>query len=122
MRLRSLSASLCLVVGLMPVADAQIAVRDQGYIPFSDAPINYRSNDLSDPVSKLEQQLTTGKAQLVYEPQHGYLRSVLTLLQVPVDSQTLVFSKTSFQVASEDLRRASPRALLQRRRVRGLGA
>jgi hypothetical protein len=94
--IRLLGVSLCLV-GLTSAADAQIAVRDQGYIPFSDAPINYRSNDLSDPVSKLEQQLTAGKAQLVYEPEHGYLRSVLNLLQVPVDSQTLVFSKTSFQ-------------------------
>jgi hypothetical protein len=77
--------------------DAQIAVRNQGYVPFSDAPINYRSNDLHDPVSRLQQQLESGKATLEYEPQHGYLRSVLQLLQVPLDSQTLVFSKTSFQ-------------------------
>lgn len=87
---------LCLL-GLASVSNAQVAVRDQGYIPFSDAPINYRSNDLNDPVSKLQQQLAAGKAQLAYEPEHGYLRSVLTLLKVPVDSQTLVFSKTSFQ-------------------------
>ena len=82
---------------LAPRSNAQIAVRNQGYVPFSDAPINYRSNDLSDPVSRLEHQLETGQAHLVYEPQHGYLRSVLQSLQVPVDSQTLVFSKTSFQ-------------------------
>jgi hypothetical protein len=72
-------------------------VKNQGYIPFSDAPINYRSNDLNDPVSQLQQQLDKGKASLVYEPEHGYLRSVLQLLRVPIDSQTLVFSKTSFQ-------------------------
>jgi hypothetical protein len=78
-------------------ADAQVAVKNQGYIPFSDAPINYRSNDLNDPVSQLQQRLDRGKASLTYEPEHGYLRSVLQLLQVPVDSQTLVFSKTSFQ-------------------------
>ena len=78
-------------------ADAQIAVRNQGYVPFSDAPINYRSSDLHDPVTRLQQQLESGKATLTYEPEHGYLRSVLQLLQVPVDSQTLVFSKTSFQ-------------------------
>ena len=30
-------------------------------------------------------------------PEHGYLKSVLELLKVPVESQTLVFSKTSFQ-------------------------
>ena len=78
-------------------AGAQIAVRNQGYIPFSDPPINYRSDDLHDPVAKLEQKLEKGTAQLQYDPEHGYLPSVLALLQIPVNSQTLVFSKTSFQ-------------------------
>ena len=76
---------------------AQIAVRNQGYVPFSDAPINYRSDDLHDPVAKLQQQLDQGSASLQYEPSHGYLRSVLNLLNIPLYSQTLVFSKTSFQ-------------------------
>jgi len=80
-----------------PVA-AQIAVRNQGYIPYSDAPINYRTAPLNDPVAELQKQLDAGKASLVYDDQdHGYLKSVLALLKVPVDSQTLVFSKTSFQ-------------------------
>jgi hypothetical protein len=78
-------------------AGAQIAVRNQGYIPFSDPPINYRSDDLHDPVAKLEQELEKGTARLKYDREHGYLPSVLALLQVPVSSQTLVFSKTSFQ-------------------------
>jgi len=80
-----------------PVA-AQIAVRNQGYIPYSDAPINYRTAPLNDPVAELQKQLDQGKASLTYDEQdHGYLKSVLALLKVPVDSQTLVFSKTSFQ-------------------------
>jgi hypothetical protein len=79
-----------------PVA-AQIAVRNQGYIPFSEAPINYRSDVLNDPVAKLEQQIEQGRVRLDYDPEHGYLNSVLKLLHVPVESQTLVFSKTSFQ-------------------------
>jgi len=78
-------------------AHGQIAVRNQGYVPYSDAPINYRSDDLSDPVAKLQSDLSQGKATLQYEPEHGYLKSVLKLLKVPTDSQTLVFSKTSFQ-------------------------
>jgi hypothetical protein len=76
---------------------AQIAVRNQGYIPYSDAPINYRSQDLSDPVATLQKQIAEGKVSLTYDQDHGYLKSVLALLKVPVDSQTLVFSKTSFQ-------------------------
>jgi hypothetical protein len=92
-----LAIGLASVAYLSAPASAQVAVRNQGYIPFSDPPISYRSNELSDPVAKLQQQLEQGRASLVYEPEHGYLRSVLQLLQVPVDSQTLVFSKTSFQ-------------------------
>ena len=80
----------------LPVS-AQIAVRNQGYLPYSDAPINYRSEDLSDPVALLEKQIDQGKVSLTYDQEHGYLRSVLDLLKVPVQSQTLVFSKTSFQ-------------------------
>jgi hypothetical protein len=78
-------------------AHGQIAVRNQGYVPYSDAPINYRSENINDPVAKLQQQLDRGKKTLKYEPKYGYLKSVLKLLKVPVDSQTLVFSKTSFQ-------------------------
>ena len=76
---------------------AQIAVRNQGYIPYSDAPINYRSQDLNDPVALLEKRIEAGKVALAWEPQNGYLKSVLDLLKVPAESQTLVFSKTSFQ-------------------------
>lgn len=75
---------------------AQIAVRNQGYIPYSDAPINYRA-DANDPVALLQKKLDQGAALLAFDEDRGYLKSVLKLLDVPVDSQTLVFSKTSFQ-------------------------
>ncbi len=90
-------ALLAALGGVTIRTDAQVAVRNQGYIPYSDAPINYRSDDLSDPVAKLQQRIDRGTASLQYEPEHGYLKSVLALLQVPIGSQTLVFSKTSFQ-------------------------
>jgi hypothetical protein len=78
-------------------APGQVAVKNQGYVPFSEEPINYRSDNLTDPVAKLQKQLDRGETKLEYEPQHGYLKSVLEKLKVPVDSQALVFSKTSFQ-------------------------
>ncbi|MEI9891767.1 MAG: hypothetical protein WDN45_15955 [Caulobacteraceae bacterium] len=78
-------------------AEAQIAVRNQGYVPYSDAPINYRTRELTDPVALLEKQIEAGKVHLTYEKDHGYLKSVMRLLKVPENSQTLVFSKTSFQ-------------------------
>jgi len=90
--------SLAIALTTMLPADAQIAVRNQGYIPYSDAPIFYRSGDIDDPVARLQRQIVQGKAKLVYdEKDHGYLKSVLKLLDIPVSSQTLVFSKTSFQ-------------------------
>jgi len=88
-----LAASAALLID--PVC-AQIAVRNQGYVPFSDAPINYRSNDLHDPVANLQRRLDTGRATLAFDDRQGYLKSVLELLNIPVSSQTLVFSKTSF--------------------------
>jgi hypothetical protein len=91
------SAGFAGIGWLLLHAHAQIAVRNQGYVPYSDAPINYRSDDLSDPVAKLQHQLDQGKSTLSYDPESGYLKSVLEQLKVPVDSQTLVFSKTSFQ-------------------------
>ena len=88
---------VAVLLSALAPAHAQIAVRNQGYIPYSDAPIYYRSEDISDPVAKLQQQIAQGKAKLVYDQDHGYLKSVLKLLEVPINSQTLVFSKTSFQ-------------------------
>jgi hypothetical protein len=84
------------VLACLP-AHAQIAVRNQGYMPYSDEPINYRAEDLSDPVAKLQQQIDAGATSLAWDADQGYLKSVLQLLHVPTDSQTLVFSKTSFQ-------------------------
>jgi hypothetical protein len=78
-------------------AHAQIAVQNQGYVPYSDAPIYYRTRPLTDPVALLQKQLDAGKVHLTWDKDRGYLTSVLKLLKVPVDSQTLVFSKTSFQ-------------------------
>jgi hypothetical protein len=83
---------------LAAASQAQIAVRNQGYIPYEDAPIFYRSDDIDDPVTRLQKRLERGEARLDYDPKRGgYLASVLELLDIPVSSQTLVFSKTSFQ-------------------------
>ena len=97
--LPTLRSAIVALLALAPFATSQtpIVVKNQGYLPFADAPINYRSENLTDPIAKLEQQLETGEIKLDYEPARGYLRSVLSALRVPSSSQTLVFSKTSFQ-------------------------
>ncbi|HEY4366101.1 MAG TPA: hypothetical protein VGN07_02620 [Steroidobacteraceae bacterium] len=91
------SAALVLATMASVGAEAQVAVTNQGFVPYSDAPIYYRTAMLTDPVTQLKDRIAKGRAQLKYKPDHGYLESVLKLLDIPVDSQTLVFSKTSFQ-------------------------
>src|SRR5580693_4089747 len=100
------AAGCVLIIGWLSLpVHGQIAVKNQGYVPFSEKPIDYRSENLSDPVALLQKKLDRGEVKLDYEPKHGYLKSVLEKLEIPLDTQTLVFSKTSFQY-----KKISPRA------------
>ncbi len=70
---------------------------------------NYLTASVHDPVALLQAKLQAGKVALGHDDRQGYLRSVLEQLNVPISSQVLVFSKTSFQrtrIAPE-----SPRAI-----------
>lgn len=60
--------------------------------------IGYRQGDSQDPVARLQQRLERGEVRLDYDETTGYLAAVLRELQIPVSSQGLVFSKTSFQL------------------------
>ena len=93
----------------VPALESRVVVKNQGFLPFADPPISYRSSNLHDPVAELDRRLERGEVALGYEAGHGYLRSVLEALHVPISSQTLVFSKTSFQ--SPQIMPATPRAL-----------
>ena len=73
-------------------------------VDFEQPPIDYLKAQPDDAITKLQERIDAGEAELEHEDGLGYLRSVLDALDVPVSSQALVFSKTSFQ-----LRRISPR-------------
>src|SRR5262245_16156326 len=60
-------------------------------------------------IAKLGEQLENGSVRLERDDRHGYLKSLLRELEVPISSQTLVFSKTSFQ--RDLISPASPRAV-----------
>src|SRR4051794_3681048 len=64
---------------------------------------------LRDPMSRLAAALESGEVTLDYRDGVGYLPSLLKQLDVNVDSQMLVFSKTSFQQAI--INPKNPRAL-----------
>jgi len=63
----------------------------------------------SDPVSRLIADLSSGDVDLAYDSAQGYLRSLLSVLDIPISSQTLVFSRTSLQ--TDRIAPWAPRAL-----------
>jgi hypothetical protein len=71
--------------------------------------IQYALRPTHDPVARLSAALAGGRASLAKRADSGYLRPVLDALEIPVQSQLLVFSKTGIQgdVTSPD----NPRAL-----------
>lgn len=71
---------------------------------FEHPPINYLNTEVHDRVAELSRKMQSGEATLAFDAKYGYLPAVLEALDVPVSSQTLVFSKTSLQ-----LHRISPR-------------
>src|SRR5262245_36283415 len=80
-----------------------------------DPAIQYTTAPVDNVVASLNEKLQQGKAQLAYAGRSGYLRSALTALDIPVDSQMLVFSKTSLQ--ARRISPANPRALFFTDRV-----
>ena len=61
--------------------------------------IEYRTAQPHDIVTSLRQDVTGGKTTLTFDGPQGYLRSALEKLDIPIDSQILLFSKTGIQNA-----------------------
>lgn len=78
-------------------------------VPFDDAPLHYSTSKPQDVVAALQARIEKGETKLDYEPQHGYLLSLLKQLDIPQSSQLLVFSKTSLQ--REFISPQTPRAI-----------
>ena len=80
------------------------------FVPVDHPAINYNEGPINDSMTRLTKKLDSGQAKL--EPLKeapGYLPSLLKSLDINVDSQVLVFSKTSFQ--SVLISPKNPRAL-----------
>jgi hypothetical protein len=90
-----------IVIGLCLLWSNVVTAQSSG---FEQPPIDYLNAEVHDEVAKLATRVESGETVLDYDPTFGYLKSVLAELEVPVSSQTLVFSKTSLQ-----LNRISPR-------------
>lgn len=66
-------------------------------LSFEKEPIRYSKTEATDPVAKLIARVNAGTVKLEREPMFGYLKSILNELNVPSESQTLVFAKNSLQ-------------------------
>lgn len=95
-----------LLLGLMCCLSASLAFAQE---PFEQAPINYNDPSEDNPVARLQAKLDDGEAELEFDDEHGFLKSVLKALEISPASQVLVYSKTSFQLHAISPRR--PRAL-----------
>jgi hypothetical protein len=104
--------ALALLVTLSWCIRAQTGHDDNSDFPFIDLDnktIQYEDAPPTDAVARLEEKLEKGQAKLDYDPKFGYLPSLLKNLDIKIDTQLLVFSKTSFQAPRISL--SKPRAL-----------
>jgi hypothetical protein len=92
---RWIAASLIVSAGAVfaELADRLAPAPDNPAIEY----FNYLKHPAHDPVAELSRKIDQGAVQLAYAPDKGYLRSLLEGLHVPLESQMVVFSKTSLQ-------------------------
>ncbi|HSC13953.1 MAG TPA: hypothetical protein VLI71_02500 [Gammaproteobacteria bacterium] len=98
------------IAALLAAAGAH-AQLDGTVISLEHSAIGYRTQSPDNPVADLQERLTRGTGELSFDarPGIGYLPSVLRELGVPLESQLLVYSKTSLQQGLIEPER--PRAL-----------
>src|SRR5271170_2078267 len=106
MRVALIGGLIVLAVSVVLLADR---LEDTFYVPLDDPAIQY-SGPVSDRIDHLEKLLESGKVKLDYAPNGwGYLPAVLKQLDINIDSQALVFSRTSIQTPHISPR--TPRAI-----------
>ena len=80
-----------------------------------DTAITYGTAPLDNPIIAVNQKLKDGTIHLTLDGRGGYLQSALQALDIPVESQMLVFSATSLQARL--INPDNPRALFFNDRV-----
>ena len=94
-----LVVSVAVICFALVSADAELNDRVS---PSLDHPAIEYGNDAKHPprdaIARLQREMEAGKLQLAFDPDKGYLPALLQALNVPVESQMAVFSKTSLQI------------------------
>jgi len=102
----AIGAVACLAAAIAGPSANEVAVAQWN---LEQEPINYSHASHHDPVAALAEKLQQGKVALSHSSRQGYLPALLRELGISESSQTLVFSKTSFQRTKISPRR--PRAI-----------
>lgn len=72
---------------------AEISITEK--LPYGHKEVDYFAKVVNDPVARLQTSIQSGDVRLQGDSRHGFLKSVLKHLHVPLESQLLVFSKTA---------------------------
>jgi hypothetical protein len=113
-------ARLLLLAGALALSSTVAVVSQQRRSGAFDQSINhpaikYLTADTDTVVDQLNAKLHDGSAKLVWDQKSGYLKSVLDLLDVPVESQIMVYTQTSLQ--AQHIKMDNPRAIYFNDRV-----
>ena len=91
--MRSRLVKLLFLVAVLMLCVSPASATDEIELP----PIEYSQSMPHDCVAQLAERLAAGTERLSYDDQVGYLPALLEALEIPIESQMLVFSKTSLQ-------------------------
>lgn len=97
------------VVAALLLALASLVHAEPHYSRIYEAPHQYLERSLHDPFTRFKTEVENGRIQLDQSGEKAFLKSLLSALNVPVESQVLVFSTTSLQ--TELISPSNPRAL-----------
>jgi hypothetical protein len=102
-----LACSILVSTVLAGVAAGQLS---ETFVDWAAHPaIAYATQPTTDPVAELSRRVQEGKSELKSDGPSGYLRSVLDALNVPIESQVVVFVKDSVQAIRINI--GNPRSL-----------
>ena len=99
-----IASSLSMAFAFLP-SSLPLLAQDSFDLP----PIRYSDSKSNDPVALLSRKLASGEVVLDHDERFGVLPSLLKELKIPIESQVLVFSKTSLQI--HKISPTNPRAL-----------
>lgn len=81
----------------------------QSSLEFYQEPISYQIAEDENVVTRLHRRIQRDEVELEFHPTRGYLDAVLKELEIVIESQALVYSKTSLQL--RPITPSNPRAL-----------